>query len=209
MLQHTQRIALNFQASNKIDDGGAWFYDALAAIPNGDGLRAVKNLVIRLGDVSHLSRASLVPKSPMVQLAVACIFLREIELTVPIRELLSINCPTGLSTLRSVETLIDIFALRPLLNCERLCRVRIICVDKDLRPVYTQFTLDVILSVGKWLMMGFLIQQERRVQVIVNDHHDGWPTETVVTLDEADEKEVDEWPKAKKAKSSLKQSGAR
>jgi len=209
MLQHTQRVALNFETSNKIYDGGAWFYDALAAIPYGDGLRAVKNLVIRLGDVSHLSQASLVPKSPMVQLAVACVFLREIELTVPMLELFSINCRTGLSTLRSVDTLMDIFALRPLLNCERLCRVRIICVDKDLRPFYTECTSDVIFSVGKWLMMGFLIQQKRRIQVIVNSHGDGWPSKTVVTLNEADEKEVDEWPRAKKAKGSLKQTGAR
>ena len=58
-------------------------------------------------------------------------------------------------------------------------------------------------------MMGFLVQQERQVQVIVNDRHDGRPSETVVSLDEADEKEVDEWPKAKKAKGSLKQKGAR
>ena len=58
-------------------------------------------------------------------------------------------------------------------------------------------------------MMGFLVQQERRVQVIVTDLHDGRPSETVVTLDEADEKEVDEWPKAKKAKASLKRTGAR
>ena len=209
MLQHTQRVALNFETSNKIYDGGAWIYDALAAIPYGDGLRAVKNLVIRLGDVSHLSQASLVPKSPMVQLAVACIFLREIELTVPTRELFSINRWKGMRTLRSVDTLVDIFALRPLLRCECLCRVRINCVDEYSRTCYTRCGLDAIFSLGRWLMMGFLVQQERRVQVIVTDHHDGWPSETVVTLDEADEKEVDGWPKAKKAKAPLKQIGAR
>ena len=209
ILQHTQRVVLNFEASNKIYDGGAWFHDALAAIPYGDGLRAVKNLAIRLGDVSHLSQASLVPKSPMVQLAVACVFLREIELTVPTRELFSINCRTGMRTLRSVDTLIDLFALRPLLNCERLCRVHINCVDRYLITCYPRRGLDAIFSLGKWLMMGFLVQQERRVQVIVTDLHDGWPSETVVTLDEADEKEVDDWPKAKKAKASLKQTGAR
>ena len=68
--------------------------------------------------------------------------------------------------------------------------------------------LDILVGVGKWLMMGFLVQQERRIQVIVNDYH-GWSSKTVVTLDEADEKEVDEWPKAKKAKGSLKQTAAR
>ena len=209
MLERTQWIFLNFEAGDENYDGGSWLQNDLTAIRHGDGLLAVKNLVIRLGDVSHLSQASLVPKSPMVELAVACVFLREIELTVPTRELFSINFRTGLRTLRSVDTLIDLFALRPLLNCERLCRVRINCVDEYLRTCYTRCGLDAIFSLGKWLMMGFLVQQERRVQVIVTDHHDGWPSETVVTLDEADEKEVDGWPKAKKAKAPLKQIGAR
>jgi len=129
---------------------------------------------------------------------------------VPIQELFSINCRTGLRTLRCVDTLLDVFALRPLLSCERLCGVRINCVcgHFNFRDCSTHDMLDVLVGVGKWLMMGFLVQQERRIQVIVNDYH-GWSSKTVVTLDEADEKEVDEWPKAKKAKGSLKQTAAR
>jgi len=64
MLERTQWIFLNFEAGDEIYDGGSWFHNELTAIPHGDGLRAVKNLAIRLGDVSHLFRASLISRSP-------------------------------------------------------------------------------------------------------------------------------------------------
>ncbi|KAH6865309.1 hypothetical protein BKA58DRAFT_242644 [Alternaria rosae] len=207
MLQCTQRIVLNLEKGERNYDGGAWFYDALTAIPHGDGLRAVKNLVFR---IENVSQSSSVPRSPMVELAVACTSLREIQLIVSIQELLSINCQTGVPTLRSVDELLDRLAVRPLLNCELLCQICISMAHQSFGLEPGSNDWDVLDGVGKWLIKGFLVQQERRVQVTVCDRNISWCTPgEVVTLDEADEKEVDEWLRVKKVKSLLEQAEGR
>ncbi|KAI4684027.1 hypothetical protein J4E81_009190 [Alternaria sp. BMP 2799] len=204
MLERTQQIVLNYGKGD--GDGGAWFYDILAAIPRGDGLRAVKHLAFRLENLCHDSQSSPYPKSPMVELAVACTSLREIEWTINAQELFCLDSPTGLGGPRSVDALLDRLALRPLINCERLKRIRI-------RGTYESHSWqwqrnpsdwDVLVGVGKWLMKGFQVRQERRIQVVIHAPDRDWYGLGIpVKLDEADEKEVEDMCKANKTKALL------
>ena len=202
MLERTQQIVLNFGKGD--GDGGAWFYNILAAISGGDGLRAVKHLAYRLEHWCPNSQSSLIPTSPMAELAVACTSLLEIQWTINIRELFCFDSPTGLGSSRSVDALLDRLALRPLINCERMGRIVIHGVYESLEWQRIPSDWDVLVGVGKWLMKGILVRQERRIQVIIQAC-DGreWPNRRVVELDEADEKEVEDRREAKKAKALL------
>ncbi|KAI4929215.1 hypothetical protein J4E86_011743 [Alternaria arbusti] len=202
MLERTQQIVLNLEEGG--GDGGAWFYDILAAIPRGDGLRAVKHLAFRLEHLCHDSQSSPIPKSPMVELALACTSLREIEWTINTQELFCISSPTSLGSPRSVDALLERFALRALINCESLKRIRIRGVYESIEWQSNPSDWDVLFGVGKWLMKGILVRQERRIQVILHRPDTDWyALGILVKLDEADEKEVEDMCKAKKAKALL------
>lgn len=202
MLERTQRIVLNFEKGDD-DGGGAWFHNMLAAIPLGDGLRSVKHLAFRLEHGCHDSQSSFTSKSPGVELAVVCTSLREIEWTVNIQELFYFDSQTGLDSLRSVDALLDWLALRSLINCERLGRIRINGVYESRTWHRIPSDWDVLVDMGKWLMKGILVRQERRIQVIIHACDRDWPGGIVVKLDEADEKKVKDRCKAKKAKALL------
>ncbi|KAI4633677.1 uncharacterized protein J4E87_000841 [Alternaria ethzedia] len=202
MLERTQQIVLNLEKGG--GDGGAWFYDILAAIPRGDGLRAVKHLAFCLEHLCHDSQSSPYTKSPMVELALACTSLREIEWTIYIEELFCFDSSTGLSSPRSVDALLDRFALRALINCESLKQIRMRGFYESLEWQRSPSDWDVLVGVGKWLMKGILVRQERHIQVILHPPEIDWyGLGILVELDETDEKEVEDMCKAKKAKALL------
>jgi hypothetical protein len=164
MLECLKQIVLDFGKGYKNRDS-TWFHNFLAAIPRGDGLRAAKSLTFRLERWRDAPVAICMSKDPMIELAVVCASLRKLDLTVHFFALFGCDGRTGLRIPLSVDTLLDKLALRPLIKCERLCRIRIDVLYGHSTGHAGSSDRNLVVDIGKWLMKGFLVKQHRRIQI--------------------------------------------
>ena len=158
MLEHTGRFDLDFKKSG----GGTWFYDLLVAIPRGKGLRMINNLNFALEHCFRSSPAPLSTRNPTVELAAASQSLCTIGIAIRYPTIPNYDHHrTTIHTVRPLDRILGLSALQPLIKCESLRRIYIYGIFKGPSLAGRKKDLDDLVAIGKGLMRGVLLEQER------------------------------------------------
>ena len=105
--------------------------------------------------------------NPSVELAVACRSLRKLEMAFHFKKLSRWDDRFDRRVPLSVDTVLDHFKFRPLLKCENLQDVFLDGIQGLPARGGQPSDVATLIELGKWLVKGFMIEQERKIRVEV------------------------------------------
>ncbi|CAO2656825.1 Nn.00g056280.m01.CDS01 [Neocucurbitaria sp. VM-36] len=174
MLQNTERIDLKYVYQNTDFKIATWFRKFLEAIPGGDGATAVKHL--NFPHMHWFNYMCHVPalSNPSVELMVACSNLRKVDMTFHYTKVSVFDEDLGRRVPKSVDEILDQFDIRPILKCRSLERVYFDGIYDRPSRGGDQSHLDALVELGKWIVKGFIVEQERNIEVEVHRRSGAW-----------------------------------
>ncbi|KAH3944205.1 hypothetical protein HBI56_034130 [Parastagonospora nodorum] len=173
MLQKTKRFDLKYMYSQKKFKIATWLRKFLEALPNNEGLDAVRYLNFpHMHWFNHLCYPASID-NPSIDLAVACRNLKQIDMTFHWSKVTVDDPHRGIRP-TPIKDLVARFCLEDILKCEKLEYIYLDGAYGLARRGGMPQHLDALGNLAKWFLHGFLVRQEREIKVEVVRRSGAW-----------------------------------
>ncbi|KAJ4372274.1 hypothetical protein N0V83_004048 [Neocucurbitaria cava] len=174
MLRNTKRVELKYIYDHPDFKIATWFRKFLLAIPDGDGVCAVKHL--NFPHMHWFNHQNIAPtlSNPSVELMVACSNLRKVDMTFHYSKVSTWDINSGLQVPCTPGQILDHFQLRPILECQSLRQVYLDGIYAKPSRGGEPSDLDALVDLGKWIVKGFLVEQQRKIEVELHRRWGAW-----------------------------------